>query len=88
MHALLVGGPCHGKLLTLEDQMPSLKQRAGNAEVEYTRRSAGNQVVLYTVGDPTYSQVVDAIRKSDLLSSTGRMQTLKPGGPMPANDAL
>jgi len=92
MQALLVGGPCHGQMVALQDgdaaTQTSFKAKAGEVEYEYFRRSAGSghKVVLYAIGDPSYSQVVDAIRKSDLLSSTGKLRVLGPDYTLPAND--
>ncbi|HEX4328896.1 MAG TPA: hypothetical protein VH105_18920 [Burkholderiales bacterium] len=91
MQALLIGGPCHGQVVALDDTLAtrsSFKAKDGAAEYEYVRRSerSGHTVVLYAVGDPSYTQVVDAIRKSDLLSSTGKMRVLGPDYTLPAND--
>jgi hypothetical protein len=91
MQALLVGGPCHGQMVALEGEaatQPSFKALAGEVEYEYFRRSteSGHTVVLYAIGEPSYSQVVDAIRKSDLLSSTGKLRVLGPDDTLPAND--
>jgi len=91
MQALLIGGPCHGQVVALDDAAAtrtSFKAKDGAATYEYVRRSerSGHTVVLYAVGDPSYTQVVDAIRKSDLLSSTGKMRVLGPDYTLPAND--
>ncbi|HEY4371663.1 MAG TPA: hypothetical protein VGN52_07050 [Burkholderiales bacterium] len=91
MRALLVGGPLHGQMVALEEHGTSSTVRAHADGVEYVYRPrsepAGHQVVLYSVGTPSYNQVVDAIRKSDLLSSTGKLRVLGPDDTLPANDA-
>ena len=91
MQALLVGGPCHGQMVALDEDAsaPAVKAQADGVEYVYLRRSAesGHKVVLYAIGNPSYSQVVDAIRKSDLLSSTGKLRVLGPDYTLPANDA-
>lgn len=91
MRALLVGGPLHGQMVALDenDASPAVRAHADGVEYVYHPRSepAGHQVVLYALGTPSYNQVVDAIRKSDLLSSTGKLRVLGPDDSLPANDA-
>lgn len=92
MRAILVGGPLHGQMVALEahDPSPAFKAQADGVEYVYRPRSAGggHQVVLYAVDTPSYREVVDAIRKSDLLSSTGKMRILGPDDSLSANDSV
>ena len=83
MQALLVGGPLHGTLATLEDEtaLSVTSEDAATAEFSYIRRSSnaqfGTEVTLFVYGRPTYDEVVDAIQRSK-LSQTAKLRVLGP----------
>jgi hypothetical protein len=82
MQALLVGGPLHGTLTTLEDERAlSVTGEDDAAEFSYIRRSSsaqfGSEVALFVYGRPTYEDVIDAVRRSS-LSQTAKLRVLGP----------